>query len=256
MGARDVETYSDLRLVVNQVQGSFEACDSQMKKYLQMVKQVMVKFCTAKVFQVARGQKRYADSLATLASVMTEDVPRMIKVELITERSINIVTDVIIVGISVTAVSMVGPSWMDPIVDFLVEDHILNDEKEANKVRRVASCYWLSLDRKLYLRSFGGPYLLCLHLGKVNKVLIELHEGVCNSHVGGCFIAHRVMTQGFWWPWMQKDVAEYVHRCEQFQKHASLTHQPTGYLNPISRPWPFAQWGLDILGPFPRATGN
>ena len=21
-------------------------------------------------------------------------------------------------------------------------------------------------------------------------------------------------------------------------------------------PWPFAQWGLDILGPFPRATGN
>ena len=29
-----------------------------------------------------------------------------------------------------------------------------------------------------------------------------------------------------------------------------------GHLNPISSPWPFAQWGLDILGPFPRATGN
>ena len=27
-------------------------------------------------------------------------------------------------------------------------------------------------------------------------------------------------------------------------------------MNPISSPWPFAQWGLDILGPFPRATGN
>ena len=34
MGARDVEAYSDSRLVVNQVNGSFEARDSRMKEYL------------------------------------------------------------------------------------------------------------------------------------------------------------------------------------------------------------------------------
>ena len=55
---------------------------------------------------------------------------------------------------------------------------------------------------------------------------------------------------------MQKDAAEYVRKCEQCQKHALLIHQPTGSLNPISSPWPFVQWGLDIVGPFPRATGN
>ena len=49
MGARDVEIYSDSQLVVSQVQGSFETQDSQMKGYLQMVKQVMNKFCTAKL---------------------------------------------------------------------------------------------------------------------------------------------------------------------------------------------------------------
>ena len=27
-------------------------------------------------------------------------------------------------------------------------------------------------------------------------------------------------------------------------------------MNPVSSPWPFAQWGLDILGPFPQASGN
>ena len=54
---------------------------------------------------------------------------------------------------------------------------------------------------------------------------------------------------------MQKNVAEYVRKCEQCQKHAPLTHQLTGHLNPISNPWPFTQWGLDILGPFPRAMG-
>ena len=24
----------------------------------------------------------------------------------------------------------------------------------------------------------------------------------------------------------------------------------------MSSPWPFAQWGLDIVGPFPKATIN
>ena len=46
---------------------------------------------------------------------------------------------------------------------------------------------------------------------------------------------------------MQKDAAEYVRKCEQCQKHAPQIHRPAGYLN---------QWGLDIFGPFPQATGN
>ena len=56
--------------MVSQVQGSFKTRDSQMKEYLQVVKQVMGKFCMVKVTQVARGQNRHANSLATLASAM------------------------------------------------------------------------------------------------------------------------------------------------------------------------------------------
>ena len=33
-------------------------------------------------------------------------------------------------------------------------------------------------------------------------------------------------------------------------------HQLGGVLNLLSSPWPFAQWGLDIVGPFPKAVGN
>ena len=103
---------------------------------------------------------------------------------------------------------------MDFIVDFLAEDRILDDEKKASKVRWVASRYWLLADKKLYRRSFGGPYLLCLHPGKVNEVLTELHKGVCSSHVGGYSLAYWAMTQGIWWPRMQRDAAKYVCRCE------------------------------------------
>ena len=55
---------------------------------------------------------------------------------------------------------------------------------------------------------------------------------------------------------MQKDAIKYVRKYEQCQKHAPLIHQLAGYLNLVNSPWPFAQWGLDILGPFSRATGN
>ena len=56
LGAREVKIYSDSRLVVSQVQDSFEARDSQMKVYLLMVRQVMNQFLKAKVIQVAWGQ--------------------------------------------------------------------------------------------------------------------------------------------------------------------------------------------------------
>ena len=129
MGARDVEIYSDSRLVVSQVQGSFEAQDFRMKEYLKVVKQVMGKLCTTKVNQVARGQNRHADSLATLASTMIENVPQLIEVEVISEPSINTTTDVGLVGVGVTAILTTEPCWMDLIIDFLVEDRVPDDEK-------------------------------------------------------------------------------------------------------------------------------
>ena len=58
----------------------------------------------------------------------------------------------------------------------------------------MAAWYWLSANCKLYRRSFGGLYLSCLHPEKVSKLLAELHDGVCGSHVGGHSLAHRVMT--------------------------------------------------------------
>jgi transposase InsO family protein len=47
-----------------------------------------------------------------------------------------------------------------------------------------------------------------------------------------------------------------VKRCEACQFHAKQIHQPAQELQTISLTWPFAVWGLDILGPFPRAQGS
>ena len=54
----------------------------------------------------------------------------------------------------------------------------------------------------------------------------------------------------------QKEALEYVRKCDQCQQFAPSIHQPGGVLNPLSSPWPFAQWGLDLVGPFPIAAEN
>ena len=55
---------------------------------------------------------------------------------------------------------------------------------------------------------------------------------------------------------MQREALEYVRKCDQCQRFAPNIRQPGGILNPLSSPWPFAQWGLDIVRPFPKAVGN
>ncbi|XP_023929642.1 uncharacterized protein LOC112040954 [Quercus suber] len=165
---------------------------------------------------------------------MGEEIPRLIKVKLVPKPSVRPISNSGVAVIDITAITKLGPCWMDPIIDFLAEDSLLGDEKEGNKIHRMALRYWLSKDWTLYRRFFGGPYLLCLRPEKVSELLVELHEGVCGNHVGGRSLAHRAMTQGFWWPQMQKDATAYVLKCEQCQKHAPLIHQPAGHLIPIS----------------------
>ena len=98
-------------------------------------------FYTVKVIQMALVQNRHADSLTTLASLIAKDIPRLIRVELVPEPSIKVARSEGVTRVEVTAVATLGPSWMDPIVDFLANDRIPDDKKEANKVRRVVAWY-------------------------------------------------------------------------------------------------------------------
>ena len=53
---------------------------------------------------------------------------------------------------------------------------------------------------------------------------------------------------------MLKDAQAYVKARNKCQRFSNLIRQPSEELTPMSAPWPFAQWGLDIMGPFPTAV--
>ena len=108
----------------------------------------------------------------------------------------------------------------------------------------------------LYKRSFSLPYLRCLRPSEADYVLREVHEWICGNHLGGRSLAQKVLRQGYYRPSHQEDATALVHRCEKCQRQANLQHQPSAPLSPILSPWPFAQWGTDMIGPFPLATGQ
>ena len=128
---------------------------------------------------------------------------------------------------------------MDPILMFLERGVLPEEKSEAKKVRRKAPRFWMSEDKKLYNLSFSGPYLLCIHPDASESLLEEFHEGVCRSHTGGRSLSHRAITQGYWWPGMQKEAQEYVRKCDQCQRFMSNIHLLGGVLSPISSLWLF-----------------
>uniref|UniRef100_A0A2N9IAR1 Uncharacterized protein n=1 Tax=Fagus sylvatica TaxID=28930 RepID=A0A2N9IAR1_FAGSY len=197
-----------------------------------------------------RDLNGHADALAGLASAVALKLRRIISVGVQSLPSVG--------GDTINEVCSVdqSPSWMSPILAYLKDDILPADRKEADRIRRIAPRYWVSKEGNLYRRSFTGPYLRCVHPDTVQNLLWEIHEGVCGGHTGGRSLAHRAIGQGYWWPYMQKDAAQYVKKCDKCQRFAPSIHQPAASLNPIASPWPFSQWGLDIVGPLPRAPGN
>ena len=80
----------------------------------------MNQFQKVEVVQVARGQNRHVDSLTTLASSLIEEVPWLIKVEVVEKPSID-------ARVGVSMVAIFKPYLMDPIINFLAEDQLPAD---------------------------------------------------------------------------------------------------------------------------------
>jgi hypothetical protein len=77
-----------------------------------------------------------------------------------------------------------------------------------------------------------------------------MRESVVDS--GARVLAHKAVRAGFYWPNMYKESMEIVRYCDKCQRFANITKQPPEELTAIFSPWPFSQWGVDIVGPLPR----
>ncbi|GKC77430.1 reverse transcriptase domain-containing protein [Tanacetum coccineum] len=67
---------------------------------------------------------------------------------------------------------------------------------------------------------------------------------------------HKQTMIGYYWPTMHKDASALIKACHECQVHKPIPRNPQEKLNPITSPWPFYKWGIDIAGPFLEEPGK
>ncbi|XP_050207805.1 uncharacterized protein LOC126657193 [Mercurialis annua] len=146
-------------------------------------------------------------------------------------------------------------NWMQGIAHYLMDGTLPENRDKAYKILRQAP-YYAFLDGVLYRKSFTHPWSRCLTAEEGEYVLREIHEGICGAHIAPRMLAKKAVLQGYYWPLMVKQAEEIVKKCENCQRHQNIRHAPTTEQCPITSPWPFTTWGIDILGPFTPTTGQ
>ena len=91
----------------------------------------------------------------------------------------------------------------------------------------------------------NGIQLRCLKKDEADEVMREIQARVYGSHVNGIILAKKIVRQGYYWMSMEKDCIQTMRQC---QIHGNLNHLLPTILNSLSSPWPFAAWGIDIIG--------
>ncbi|KAL5571713.1 hypothetical protein UlMin_021310 [Ulmus minor] len=216
--------------------------DSQL-----VVSQAMNQFDTVTIIQVPRAENTNADALARLATGLEERLLKTVPIEILEVPSIDKPEQV--------GSIVVRPCWMDPIISFLRDGTLPADKFEARRLRFRSARYSLNKG-KLYKKEFSSPSLLCLDEDRGKFTLEEVHAGVCGNHTSGRTLAHRILRQGYYWPTIQTDSLDFVRKCDKCQRFSAIPRQAPKDLTTVTSPWPFAKWGIDLIGPLPTAHGQ
>nr|GEY55972.1 reverse transcriptase domain-containing protein [Tanacetum cinerariifolium] len=144
---------------------------------------------------------------------------------------------------------------MTLVYEYLTEGVLPEEKKKARTVRRKAGRY-VVISEVLYKKSFLGTWLRCIGPLQANYVLREIHEGSCNIHAGPRSVVAKALRLGYFWTTMHIDARNLIRKCKDCQVHRPVSKHPQEKLTPITFPWPFYKWGINIAGPFPEGPGK
>jgi len=148
-----------------------------------------------------------------------------------------------------------APSWAQPIMTYLISGELPADEVSARQVQRRARAYTI-INGEIYKRSVTGVLQRCVESEEGQEILRDIHQGECGHHDSSRALVAKAFRHGFYWPSALTEAEDIVRKCNGCQRYAHKIHQPASALKTIPITWPFAVWGLDMVGPFKPARGN
>ena len=244
LGIRQLKIHGDSNLVIQQTQDIWRTRDEKLKPYHAYLDLLVARFDELRYIHLPRAKNQFTDALATLASVVEIPVGVIVRPLMIETRS--------------------APAYCCLIADIEKQDELpwyhdiyqflscgvypeTATPKDRRALRQLATRFVICGDA-LYRRSLDGLLLLCLDHASANRVMREVHAGVCGPHMGGHMLARKIIRTGYFWLTMEKDCFQLVQRCPECQMHGDLIHVPPSELHALTSPWPFSVWGIDIIG--------
>ncbi|RVW65441.1 Pro-Pol polyprotein [Vitis vinifera] len=219
-----LRVYSDSQLVVKHVQEEYEAKDTRMARYLAKVRETLQQFTEWTIEKIKRANNRRADALAGVAASLPikESILLPIHVQLNPSVAESSTCNTI-------EAPQAGRPRMDEWHHIIYPDWNFTRRSQTGTQSPGASCP--------FHPDWGAPIQAILH-----RTLPSMPRAFRGP--------------GYYWPTMKNDAATYVKNCDKCQKHALIPHMSSATLKSISSPWPFAQWGMDIVGPLPVAPAQ
>ena len=139
LGAESKFVQGDSQLVMGQVNGTYEAKEERMKKYLNKVRCLVKRFKEASFIQILKEENMEADALAKEASV-SESMDEFDEIQYM--PSIDLPKVQQIKG---------EKNWMTPIISYLKDGRLPEGKDEARKIR-IRSAKYVLIDKVLYKR--------------------------------------------------------------------------------------------------------
>jgi hypothetical protein len=145
--------------------------------------------------------------------------------------------------------------WMSPIRTYLDNQPPSDDNVEVERIMHKSWMYHL-IDGVLYQQGANIMMMKCISREEGIELLEDVHKGVCWSHASWRSIIRKVFRHGFYCCTAKDDAMKVVKKCRDCQFFQKQTMKHANHLQPIDISWPFAVWGIDIVGILPRALGG
>ena len=253
VGVKTLTCKTDSKLTIGHLNDEFQIKDPILLQYYHLVRVVIPSaFERVCIEHFPRTDNIRVDILSKLVSTKLKSCHRSLLQQTLSTPSITHTYQ----NLTHAPADIITPSqshnWTTPYIQYLKTD---NPPQDANKTLLAKAARYTIIGDDLYKRKYDQPLLKCVTAKQAHYIIKELHEGICGYHFGTRTMATRILRARYFWPTIEADCQDSVRKCKPCQKHGNLIHQKQEQLHHILSPWPFAKWGMNILGPFSPGKG-
>ncbi|XP_060170576.1 uncharacterized protein LOC132601513 [Lycium barbarum] len=250
LDAHELKVLGDSDLLIRQAQGEWETRDIKLIPYKQCLEDLIKRFKSIKFRHIPRFHNELVDALATLASMLPYPDNAYINPLEIQIRDQHGYCNTI-------EVEPDGEPWYHDIKRYLKTKQypIHADGDQKRTIRRLSNGFFLR-GEILYKRTPNLNLLRCVNTQEAEMIMNEVHSGVCGPHMNDYVLPKKILRAGYYWLTMERYCFRFVRKCHQCQIHNDKIHSPPSELHPMSAPWPFVAWGIDVIGPIEPKVSN